>query len=892
MDFEQQAQPQRKAIKFNFKPISQSSTRTDLSPAKLTLKSSFSGKVSEGNQCINYAFLLIANFLEPSLYCLSYILYKNKYKLASMIGGYILFCYFLSIYILCRFEVGKVKKCEQVLLYIGFIGSAVLTFVAAESDQRFGLYEVLPLVCIKAFFLINVATPLLWICFCLGCILIYGIVIFHLESIDIKVLNYVQACGFYLVFVIGMFWSYAIQKKKPIQKSDPINNHNNTLEMNTFSPIDSAFRVFEVFTDGVVLTESGSFVFSNDAFHRIFTKNECGGILQDKSGNSMISKLSKVKNVKAKNPAIQNRMNDMLKSDITSTPRDASLSKANLKYLDSPDFIVHSERDVNLFNLYLHFSNHEKLFKQNNIGYDSANKISVLESFEGVLDEAPINFYFGYFDLSEKSYLCIIFNDSSFKNEVKTLKNEIEAYQKIPQYVAHEMRNPLGAAHAFLEITDSDSALHETLRANFIAPTIKIIRYTLSLVNDLLDAGQIAAGKFKTVLAPVNLNEVVNNVFGIFDFKAQAKDVSLIKAIDSRLPVEIGTDPARLSQILINLVSNSLKYSQKKGTITVRVEPNVLNSKKIDFYVEDTGLGIRGEDQKELLKDWGRIERFEDSKLNPESIGLGLSICNKLANQLNVEGSQEGIKIDSVFGKGTKIKFSVENKKFESLKTEAARRLSVQGFILEKRLSENYSPSFEEKKSIEAQQKKLDYTSGIELKKIKKAAINLTKMTDVGISQCHCLKALIVDDDVFSASSLVMLLNSFKIEADVCQNTNEALEVLERNPSSSLGASCRNCKGYRIIFMDGLMEGMNGFDSTILLKEKMKKNEIKDIPIVFCTGLDENEESRAKRAGASFFMTKPISKINLEMIIKQLNIYNVVVHQSHKRSPQMKTQES
>jgi len=528
---------------------------------------------------------------------------------------------------------------------------------------------------------------------------------------------------------------------------------------------------------------------------------------------------------------------------------------------------MHSERDVNLFNLYLHFSNHEKLFKQNNIGFDSTNKIPTLELFEGVLDSCTINLHIGYMEISEKSYLCIVFNN----NEVKSLKTEIEAYQKIPQYVAHEMRNPLGAAQAFLEMTESDSTLHETLRANYILPSVKIIRYTLSLVNDLLDAGQIAAGKFKTVLAPVNLSEIMNSVFGIFDFKAHAKEVSLVKTIDQRLPDEIGTDPARLSQILINLVSNALKYSPKRGTITVRIEPNVLNSKKIDFFVEDTGLGIRGEDQKELIKDWGRVERFEDSKLNPHSIGLGLSICNKLAFQLNVEGAQEGIKIDSVFGKGTKIRFSVENKKLENLKTEASRRFSVRDFSMEKRLSENYSPSFEEKRSLEAQ-KKTDHNSGIELKKVKKAAINLTKITDGEILQCQCVKALIVDDDMFSANSLVMLLNTFKIEADVCQSTSEALEKLDKK-TLSMRSSCRNCKGYKIIFMDGLMEDMNGFDSTVLLKEKMTNNEIKDIPIVFCTGLDENEESRAKTAGASFFVTKPISKVHLESIFTQLNIF-------------------
>ena len=323
MDFEQQAQPQRKVVKFNFKPISQSSTRTDLSPAKLTFKSSFSAKALEGYQCCNYLFLLISSFLEPSLYCVRYFLDKNNHKLASMIGGYAVFFYVLAVYLFCRFEISRIKKYEKVLLFLGIIASTLLTFSSVEPDQTFSLYEVIPLVCIKAFFFICVSTPLFWICFCLGCILVYGIVLFQLVGIEIEALSYVQACGFYLVFVTGICCSKPIEEKKPVQKLDPINNHNNTIEINTSSSTDNLFKVFEVFQDGVVLTESGSFIYSNDAFHRIISKSDDANskLLQDKGGNSMITKLSKIKNVKAKNPAIQNRINDMLKSDITSTPR-------------------------------------------------------------------------------------------------------------------------------------------------------------------------------------------------------------------------------------------------------------------------------------------------------------------------------------------------------------------------------------------------------------------------------------------------------------------------------------------------------------------------------------------------------------------------------------------
>ena len=532
---------------------------------------------------------------------------------------------------------------------------------------------------------------------------------------------------------------------------------------------------------------------------------------------------------------------------------------------------MHSERETTLLNLYISLSSNDQHFKKNGICFNPCTLLPTFEEFQGFLDHCPISFHIGFLETSQKHYLCLIFQDNQLQRENEELAKEVDAYKMIPPYVAHELRNPLGAAQAYLEIAQGEAPVESEISTKYIGPCVKLLQYSLTLANDLIDAAQIASGKFKLNYESFPLKGLLDHIIGMFDFKAKAKGVNICYSIDTRLPVEIHSDHGRLSQILINLVSNSLKYTSKKGTIVIRADFNILNPRKVDFYVEDTGLGIRPEDQQSLMSDWAKVDHVEDTRMNPYGAGLGLSISDKIVRQLGLETAQEGIKIESTFGKGTKMRFSIEDKKKElSGIPKNPRNLFVVTKVHDKESSENFSSSVDEKNTFQEFGRRAKESQESGSKKVIKTMTLLRNLNHhYERPGCYCPKVMIIDDDYFSGNSLLTILKSMKVDAEFYVNLDEALEKLKIKPV--MGIPCKKCERYSVIFMDGLMEGVDGFEATKIIREKIEKKEVRETNIVFCTGLEgPEEEQKAKEAGANFFITKPIAKAKLRNLLSQL----------------------
>jgi len=302
----------------------------------------------------------------------------------------------------------------------------------------------------------------------------------------------------------------------------------------------------------------------------------------------------------------------------------------------------------------------------------------------------------------------------------------------------------------------------------------------------------------------------------------------------------------------------------------IRAESNVLNPRKIEFYVEDTGLGIRPEDQQSLLSDWAKVDHVEDARMNPYGAGLGLSISDKIVRQLSLDSNPEGIKIESIFGKGTKMKFCIENKKGDSsVFPRNPKNLFVVTKVSEKESSENFSSGVDEKNALQEFSKRGKGSRDSGSKKVIKTMTLLRNLnSNHEKPACFCPKVMVIDDDYFSGNSLISLLKSMKVEAEFYLNFDEALEKLKIK--QTIGIPCKKCQRYSVIFMDGLMDGVDGFEATKIIREKIEKREVRETNIIFCTGLGEEEESKAKSAGASFFLTKPIPKSRLRNMLSQL----------------------
>ncbi|HRZ75365.1 MAG TPA: response regulator, partial [Flavobacterium sp.] len=177
-------------------------------------------------------------------------------------------------------------------------------------------------------------------------------------------------------------------------------------------------------------------------------------------------------------------------------------------------------------------------------------------------------------------------------------------------------------------------------------------RYLLSLVNDLLQINKIEENKVVLENLAMNIADEIKMVSNSLSFIASRNNNKIVTQIDSKIPEYLVGDKLRLSQILMNLVSNGLKFTQDgEVRIIVNLERNEKSNCFINFVVEDTGMGIAEKDLGKIFDKFVQIDRKEDDY---QGAGLGLSIVKKL---ITLFGSE--ISVESKEGQGTKFTFTI-----------------------------------------------------------------------------------------------------------------------------------------------------------------------------------------------------------------------------------------
>ncbi len=231
-----------------------------------------------------------------------------------------------------------------------------------------------------------------------------------------------------------------------------------------------------------------------------------------------------------------------------------------------------------------------------------------------------------------------------------------EAKGKFLAQMSHEIRTPINAVLGMDEMI-----LRESKEQNVREYAMDI--YTagqslLSLINDILDFSKIDSGKMEIVPVVYDLSSLIHDLVNMISQRAADKALQLEVEVDHEIPSRLFGDDVRIRQILINLLTNAVKYTHE-GTVWLRVAGRVVNDiVVIRFIVEDTGIGIKAEDLPKLSAEFERIE--EDRNRNIEGTGLGMSITIQL---LTLLGSK--LHVESEYGKGSKFYFELEQKIIE-----------------------------------------------------------------------------------------------------------------------------------------------------------------------------------------------------------------------------------
>ncbi|WP_298153055.1 response regulator [Flavobacterium sp.] len=355
--------------------------------------------------------------------------------------------------------------------------------------------------------------------------------------------------------------------------------------------------------------------------------------------------------------------------------------------------------------------------------------------------------------------------------------------------VSHELRTPL---YGVIGITDIILDEHKELINNEQLNSLKFsANYLLDLVNDILQMNKMEDRKTVLEMQELNLREEIRTIRNSLQFLADKNGNEFTTMIDPEIPERLVGDELRLSQILVNLVSNALKFTHNGHVkIVLKLNRKVGETYFIDFIIEDDGIGIASADQEKIFEKFVQIERKEKDY---QGTGLGLAIVKKLIELYN-----STISLESKENEGTRFFFTI-------------------AFDIAKNTSQEQEPAM---KNFDTQ-----------------------------------LNILVVEDNKINQMVTKKTIEKYQHVCKMAASGREAIDMVQQEK-------------FDIILMDINMPGLNGYETTRMMREMGIQT-----PIIALTAFDKKEvTAEAAAAGINDVIVKPFEATLLfEMIQEQLH---------------------
>ena len=343
--------------------------------------------------------------------------------------------------------------------------------------------------------------------------------------------------------------------------------------------------------------------------------------------------------------------------------------------------------------------------------------------------------------------------------------------------MSHEIRTPLNGIIGFSDLLKNTEL--EAIQKNYMSTINESAHSLMAIINDILDFSKIESGKLELYVKKYDLSELIQQVIELVKFDSNIKKIDLQLIIGSNVPKYVWTDSVRLKQILINLLGNAIKFTER-GSVTLsiaNIQSINSNETKIRFSVKDTGIGIKKDYQKEIFNAFSQGDNSTTRRFG--GTGLGLSISNQLLSLMDSK-----LILESEYGVGSDFYFDVILKTSNEITTEEIENIDV----------------------IVNHRTKLDYGQ-------------------------ENYKVLIVEDNKINmllAKTLIkqIIPNGTVFEAKNGQEAVEKFEVL--NPD--------------LILMDVQMPIMNGYEATQEIRKTQKGQHIPIIALTAGTVIGEKEK--------------------------------------------------
>lgn len=247
-------------------------------------------------------------------------------------------------------------------------------------------------------------------------------------------------------------------------------------------------------------------------------------------------------------------------------------------------------------------------------------------------------------------------DQKEFENQLRLAKNKAEESDRLKSSflanMSHEIRTPMNAIIGFSDIINS-GVVSETEQRVYLNQIRQSSESLLNIINDIIDISKIESGQMSIHKEEFDLNQLLSKVVRMGEALITKNEKQIeLRHPNLSHPLKLYTDQHRLEQILLNLVSNAVKFTHK-GYIEINYK--VMHEQDIYFYVEDTGIGIANEHKKVIFERFRQGDESLAKKFG--GTGLGLTICKNLARLLGGD-----IEVKSAVNKGSRFTFHIKKK--------------------------------------------------------------------------------------------------------------------------------------------------------------------------------------------------------------------------------------